>query len=106
MAIQILAATAGSRVIAVDADESRLISAGIIGADLALRNDETTVSRILDETRSYGVEVVLDFLGTQDTVDPSVMMDRVGRFALPLFRLRGLCQFCGWPTPQGPADLA
>jgi propanol-preferring alcohol dehydrogenase len=69
MALQILSATAGSRVVAVDTDESRLRSARMIGADSALRNDETTVSRILDETQGYGVDVVLDFVGTQDTID-------------------------------------
>lgn len=69
MALQILAATAGSRIIAVDTDESRLKSALTIGADLALQSDESSVPQILDATQGYGVDVVLDFVGVQQTVD-------------------------------------
>lgn len=69
LGLQILKATTGARIIAVDADESKLELARQSGADLVLMSDETTAQRILDETDGYGVDAVFDFVGVQSTVD-------------------------------------
>lgn len=67
--LQILAATTGARVIAVDTSEQKLELAREHGADLVLRSDADTARRILDETSGYGVDAVFDFVGVQPTVD-------------------------------------
>ncbi|MTD16437.1 alcohol dehydrogenase catalytic domain-containing protein [Nakamurella sp. YIM 132087] len=69
MGLQILKATTGARIIAVDNDESKLAIAREHGADLVLKSDADTAQRILDETNGYGADVVFDFVGVQPTVD-------------------------------------
>ena len=69
MAVQILAATSGARIIAVDADERRAQSALSIGADLALPSGDAGCAQILDFTAGYGADVVIDFVGNAQTVD-------------------------------------
>lgn len=69
LGLQLLAATSGARLIALDVDEDKLEKARRHGADLALRSDEAAARRILDVTDGYGADVVLDFVGAQPTVD-------------------------------------
>lgn len=72
LALQILAATAGSRIIALDTDPAKLEYAASHGADLALRGDSAATARILAETGGRGADVVLDFVGSQPTVDLAI----------------------------------
>jgi alcohol dehydrogenase, propanol-preferring len=69
LGLQILKATTGARIIALDNDEKKLAVARELGVDLALMSDADAAQRILNETGGYGVDVVIDFVGVQSTVD-------------------------------------
>lgn len=69
MALQILAATTGSRIIALDTDEQKLAFAREHGADIALPSDKDAAAKILELTGEHGADVVLDFVGVQPTVN-------------------------------------
>jgi propanol-preferring alcohol dehydrogenase len=69
LGLQIIKATTGSRVIALDTAEDKLAAARQHGADLVLASDDAAVQRILDETDGYGADVVIDFVGVQPTVE-------------------------------------
>lgn len=78
MALQILAATTGARVIALDTDPEKLAFARDHGADLAIPSDGAAAERILTETGGVGADVVFDFVGVQPTVDLAVAVVRGG----------------------------
>ncbi|MGW5148772.1 NAD(P)-dependent alcohol dehydrogenase [Rhodococcus koreensis] len=69
IALQILRATSRCRIIAVDIDEARLAAARRNGADQVLHAGSDAVRTILAESDNYGVDVVLDFVGAQSTID-------------------------------------
>lgn len=69
MGLQILKATTGARIIALDNDESKLQLARDLGADLVLRSDAEAAAKVLDETQGYGADAVFDFVGVQPTVE-------------------------------------
>lgn len=69
LGLQIIKATTEARVIALDTDEAKRTLARGLGADVVLPGDNTAATRILDETDSYGADVVFDFVGAQSTVD-------------------------------------
>jgi alcohol dehydrogenase, propanol-preferring len=68
MAIQLLAATTGARVIALDVDERKLAAARVLGADLTVRSDDAAAARIRDATGGVGAELVLDMVGSDATL--------------------------------------
>ncbi|MBH0022703.1 NAD(P)-dependent alcohol dehydrogenase [Salinibacterium sp. SWN248] len=72
LGLQILKATTGARIIALDSDDSKLELARELGADLVLKSDGAAAQRILDETNQYGADAVFDFVGIQPTVDLAV----------------------------------
>lgn len=78
MALQILAATTGARIIALDTDPAKLAFAREHGADLALPSNGEVAARILAETGGEGADVVLDFVGVQPTVDLALTVVRGG----------------------------
>lgn len=78
IALQILAATTGARIIALDTDPEKLAFAQQHGADLALPSDAAAAARILEETNGIGADVVLDFVGVQPTVDLACAVVRGG----------------------------
>lgn len=78
MALQILAATTGARIIALDTDPEKLAFAEQHGADLALKSDGEAAARILEATGGVGADVVLDFVGVQPTVDLALAVVRGG----------------------------
>ena len=78
MALQILAATTGARIIALDTDPAKLAFAEAHGADLALPSDGDAAARILAETGGIGADVVFDFVGVQPTVDLALAVVRGG----------------------------
>lgn len=69
MAVQILRATTTARIIAVDIDAARLESALGNGSDRGILSGPDTAAEILSESDGYGVDVVLDFVGAQSTVE-------------------------------------
>jgi propanol-preferring alcohol dehydrogenase len=68
MALQILEATSGATIVAVDTDEGRLRQAGELGADRTLLSDERTAPEILAMTGGIGADVVFDFVGLEATL--------------------------------------
>ncbi|MFT4199873.1 NAD(P)-dependent alcohol dehydrogenase [Gordonia sp. (in: high G+C Gram-positive bacteria)] len=68
-ALQILKHICGSRIIAVDTDPAKLELATKLGADVVLTSGPDTAEKILAETNGYGVDVFLDMVGVQPTVD-------------------------------------
>lgn len=78
MALQILAATTGARIIALDTDPEKLEFAASHGADLAIPSDANAAARIIEETGGVGADVVLDFVGVQPTVDLALAIVRGG----------------------------
>lgn len=78
MALQILAATTGARIIALDTDPEKLAYAESHGAALALPSDGNAAARILAETGGKGADVVFDFVGVQPTVELAVGVVRGG----------------------------
>lgn len=69
LAVQILAATTGTRIVAVDTDESRLDLAAQRGAHERLASSDSTAVSLAELTEGLGVDVVLDFVGAQATLD-------------------------------------
>lgn len=66
LAIQILKATTKARVIAIDTRAGALAAATKSGADLALESPDAASLR--DATGSRGADVVIDFVGSDDTL--------------------------------------
>lgn len=69
LGLQILAATSGARLVALDLDDAKLEQASRLGADVVMRSDADAADRILELTDGYGVDAVFDFVGAQPTVD-------------------------------------
>jgi len=69
LGLQILKATTGVRIIAVDSDQSKLDMAARLGADMTILSDRQAATKILAATDEYGADVVFDFVGVQPTVD-------------------------------------
>ena len=68
LAVQILKATSATRIIAVDTKPEALELALSYGADLALLAGETTARDVRTATRR-GADVVLDFVGSDSTLE-------------------------------------
>ncbi|GAB43838.1 putative alcohol dehydrogenase [Gordonia terrae NBRC 100016] len=69
VALQILHATSGARVIGIDREQSKLDLAEKSGVDELVLAGPGAAQHILDETAGYGADAVFDFVGVQDTVD-------------------------------------
>lgn len=67
LAVQILSAVTAARVIALDTRDTARRLAEAAGADLAIGPDGAA-ERLRDETHGVGVDVVLDFVGSDDTL--------------------------------------
>jgi propanol-preferring alcohol dehydrogenase len=68
LAVQVLKATSASRVVAVDARESARDLAVECGADLALHPGDDLVPAIRDYTQGRGADVVIDCVGSDETL--------------------------------------
>jgi propanol-preferring alcohol dehydrogenase len=77
MGLQILLATSGSRIIALDTDPQKLAFAESKGA-IAIPSDAAAVDKILELTRGVGADVVFDFVGVQPTVNTAINVVRTG----------------------------
>ncbi|EGD56775.1 alcohol dehydrogenase catalytic domain-containing protein [Gordonia neofelifaecis] len=69
MAVQILAASTGARIIAVDTADDKLDLARRHGAHETVKSDGDAAAAILAESDGYGADAVFDFAGVQPTVD-------------------------------------
>jgi len=68
LGIQVLRATTGARVIAVDSRESARALAKRSGADLVIAAGESAHEEIREATGGLGADVVLDFVGSEETL--------------------------------------
>lgn len=68
LAVQILRATTAAVVVAVDARESARDLAMRVGADLALAPGDDLVAQIREAGHGFGADVVLDMVGTDETL--------------------------------------
>ncbi|MEV5536862.1 NAD(P)-dependent alcohol dehydrogenase [Saccharopolyspora shandongensis] len=68
LAVQILRATTGARVIALDVADDKLALAREVGAHDVARSDENAAQRVRELTGGLGADVVLDFVGIAPTV--------------------------------------
>lgn len=76
MAVQILKALAPARVVAVDVSEEKLDLATKLGADEALPAGEDAAGRIRRMTGGLGAHLVLDFVGSDETLALAVAAAR------------------------------
>lgn len=72
MGLQILKATTGVRIVAVDVSPEKLEIAREHGADETVVSDANAAKAILDMTDGYGADAVFDFAGVQPTVDLAI----------------------------------
>ena len=68
MTVQILAATTGARIIAVDVDSGRLEQARRLGASDTVVSDEAAAGTILELTKGRGAQAVFDVVGAGSTL--------------------------------------
>jgi alcohol dehydrogenase, propanol-preferring len=68
MALQILQATSGATIVALDTDEQRLQQATELGADTTLVSDANSGEEIMRMTGGVGADLVLDFVGVTPTL--------------------------------------
>ena len=68
MGVQLLKATTGARVIAVDTDERKLEVARTLGADVLVRSEANAVENIRKATNGIGADLVLDMVGADATL--------------------------------------
>lgn len=76
--LQILSATTGARIIALDTDPQKVEYAASHGADIALKSDGEAAGKIMELTDGKGADVVLDFVGVQPTVNLALSVISVG----------------------------
>jgi len=77
MAIQLLAALAPARVIAVDVSSEKLALAAEVGAEATVRAGAEAAAQVREATRGRGAELVLDLVGSDETL---ALGAQVGRF--------------------------
>jgi propanol-preferring alcohol dehydrogenase len=69
LALQVIAATSSARVIAVDVDQPRLDLAAGLGAAHGVRSGDDAAQRTIEVNDGRKVDVVYDFVGSQETLD-------------------------------------
>jgi propanol-preferring alcohol dehydrogenase len=78
MAVQILVAMTAAQVIAVDPSVSRLALAGDVGADVTLQGGPDTAEAVREATGGRGAELVLDMVGSDETLALAAACARAG----------------------------
>ena len=76
LAVQVLRATTGARVIAVDTAPDKLPHARELGAEETLLSDPDTAANVRELTRGVGADLVLDFVGIDQTLALAAAMCR------------------------------
>ncbi len=77
MAVQILHAITGARIVAVDSSSEKLALAAEVGAEVTVHSGPAAAEAILEATGGRGAELVLDIVGSDDTL---ALAARCGRF--------------------------
>ena len=83
LGVQIIKATTSAQIIAVDNRQDALDLAKTSGADYAFKSGPEALTNIKDLTHGHGAEVVLDFVGSAETMEMGMQATRVlGDFTL------------------------
>jgi NAD+-dependent secondary alcohol dehydrogenase Adh1 len=83
IALQLMRELGASRLIAVDSDERRRALATELGADEVLSGGQDALSCVSELTHGAGAEIVLDFVGTDQThADGIELLKRGGTYSL------------------------
>jgi alcohol dehydrogenase, propanol-preferring len=69
IAVQLVKATTAAKVIAVDNRQDALELATKVGADHVVTSDDQAADAIKDLTHGHGADVLLDFVGTEATIE-------------------------------------
>ena len=77
MAVQIAKATTGATIIAIDSRSEALELASSLGAKYAFKVGDDIQSKVKDLTGGHGAEVVLDFVGNEQTMALGASLCRV-----------------------------
>jgi propanol-preferring alcohol dehydrogenase len=77
MAVQIAKATTGATIIAIDSRNEALELATTLGAKYAFKVGDDIQSKVKDLTGGHGAEVVLDFVGNEQTMALGASLCRV-----------------------------
>jgi propanol-preferring alcohol dehydrogenase len=77
LAVQILRALTPARIVVVDVSEEKLAHARQLGADDAVTPDDDAVARIRSATAGLGAELVLDIVGSDETLTLANRLARV-----------------------------
>jgi hypothetical protein len=72
LGVQIVKATTAAQIIAVDVDATKVELAGRLGADTSLLSGATTAEEVRDANGGRSIDVVLNFAGSQASVDLAV----------------------------------
>ncbi len=75
-AIQFLRLLTSARVIALDTSEERLVTARRLGAHEGLRSGSGALDRVTELTEGRGAEVIIDFVGVDETLALSARLAR------------------------------
>jgi propanol-preferring alcohol dehydrogenase len=76
MAIQVVKAISPARVVAIDVSPEKLAVARSLGADAAVAPDALAVDRVRELTGGAGAELVLDVVGSNETLALAVAASR------------------------------
>ena len=83
IAVQLLHELGSGRVLAIDTDERRRRLAREVGADEVLEGGPEMVATVRDATDGRGADVVVDFVGTDQThADAMAMLARNGSYSI------------------------
>jgi len=103
-AVQILRQLTPSRVVAVDSLPDRLAVGRRLGADETLLAADATPAAVRDLTDGDGADAVLDFVGTQGTMDLALQTARPGG-GIAIVGAGGGTASIGWGTLPHDCDL-
>ena len=101
LAVQILAATTAARVVAVDTDAARLDLARLNGAHESMVSSAGTADAVADLTSGLGVDVVLDFVGAEPTLDLAAAAVTTGGLVSISGLAAGRLSVLAGPPPYG-----
>jgi propanol-preferring alcohol dehydrogenase len=101
LAVQVLAATTETRIVAVDTDEARLALAAKHGAHETLLSGPTTAASVAELTAGLGVGVVLDLVGAQATLELAAASVTTGGMVSVSGLAAGRLSVLAGPPPYG-----
>ena len=95
MAVQILSAISPAQIVAIDTDRDKLALAADVGADVTLEAGEGAAEDVREVTSGLGAELVLDIVGSDQTMALAAQLVRTVRAHLTVVGIwpEGRCQF-------------